>query len=143
MATHEEKYQQAALAYLVYGLIYWTGGLYLVAQGVAERSGVAWFVIGALFVLTFPPLIWSGARWKGLQWFTRLLAVLVLIRVFGLARVIIGDAGQIVPTPWGGEVPLVYGAAVFLLIAAATCLMLARAGWDVSLRSRRNAEPSS
>jgi hypothetical protein len=130
-----KKYRQAALTYLIYGLIYWGGGFYLIETGISRQSGVAWFIVGGLFILLFPPLIWHGARRKTLTWFTRLLAVFVLIRVFGLARVILNDEGTAVPLPWGGAMPLAYGAVVFLLIAAGTCYMLARAGWNIGGRA--------
>ncbi len=129
MASHAQKYHQAALVYLGYGLVYWGGGLYLIEAGVSGRSGSAWLVIGALFVLVFPPLIW-----RGFKWFTRILAALVALRVLGLVRVIFRDDGATVPLPWGGQIPMVYGAAVFLLVALATCFMLARAGWDLGTR---------
>lgn len=144
MASQDpKKYHQAGLTYLVYGLLYWSGGFYLIEHGVVQQSGMAWFIIGGLFILVFPPLIWNGARSKILKWFTRILALFVLIRVIGLARVIVTDPGQAVPAPWGGEIPIVYGAVVFLLIAAATCWMLARAGWNIALRKKPDVEPAA
>jgi len=140
MASREKQYHQAALTYLLYGLLYWGGGFYLIAQGVSQQSGIGWFVVGALFILLFPPLIWHGARRKALQWFTRVLSLFVLIRVLGLARIILNDDGQTVPLPWDGSVSLRLGAALFLVIAAVTCFMLARAGWN--LGGNRHQEPS-
>lgn len=125
MATPERKYHQAAVTYLVYGLIYWLGGLYLIEIGVSRQDGTLWLLIGAAFVLVFPPLIW-----KGFKWFTRILAVLMGVRVIGLGRVIMNDAGQTIRLPWNAEVAQVVGAYIFLAIAAMTCFMLARAGWS-------------
>jgi hypothetical protein len=140
MASRDKRYHQAALTYLIYGLLYWSGGFYLIAQGISEQSGIGWFIVGALFILIFPPLIWHGARRKALQWFTRILALFVLIRVLGLARVILNDEGQMVPLPWDGSVSMRLGTAVFLVIAAGTCFMLARAGWSEG--DNRHLEPS-
>ena len=93
---------------------------------------MAWFIIGALFILIFPPLIWFGSKSKILKWFTRLLAIFLVVRLIGLLNIIIKDEGMMVPLPWGGEIALVYGAAAFMLVAAVACWMLARAGWDIS-----------
>ena len=130
MTTQEQKYHQAAITYLIYGIIYLSGAIYLAKVGVAERTmspggGIWWFIFGAILILIFPPLIW-----KGFKWFTRILAVLVVIRIIGIVRVIINDAGMMVPTPWGSELSMLYGAVAFLIIAAVACFMLARAGWD-------------
>ena len=122
--TRTQKYRQAALAYLVYGVVYWLGGYYMIEAGVSMRSGVLWLVIGAAFVLVFPVLIW-----KEFKWFTRILALFLGLRIVGLVRVIGTDEGASVPVPWGGSVPMRVGAGVFLLIAAAACFMLVRAGW--------------
>ena len=132
VAQDPKKYHQAAVTYLVYGLIYWSGGFYLIEAGISQQSGVAWFIIGGLFILLFPPLIWNGGRSKILKWFTRLLAVFLVVRLIGLFRVILNDDGVMVPVPWGGEVALVYGAIVFMLVAAVACWMLARAGWNIA-----------
>ena len=51
MASQEKKYHQAALTYLFYGLVYWGGGFYLIEHGVAQQSGIAWFITGGLFIL--------------------------------------------------------------------------------------------
>ncbi|MBI3988142.1 MAG: hypothetical protein HY347_00850 [candidate division NC10 bacterium] len=131
MATREEKYRQAALAYLIYGLIYLVGALYLAHVGVAERAvrggSSGWFLLGGLFVIAFPWLIF-----KGFKWFTRALVLLLLLRIGGLIKVIVGpEGGKPVPMPGGWEMPMALGAAIFLLVAAATCYMLARAAWDL------------
>lgn len=141
MAARAKKFHQAALTYLVYGLLYWGGGFYLIAQNLSQQSGVLWFIIGGLFILVFPPLIWHGASRKGLMWFTRILAVFVFIRVLGLGRVILNDPGNLVPTPWGSELPMRYGAITFVVIAAITCGMLARAGWNIGETQADTAEP--
>lgn len=124
MATREQRYHQAAITYLVYGLMYLSGAVYLAEVGFVRGSSWVWFLVGVVFVLVLPPLIW-----KGFTWFTRLLAVLVAVRVVGLIRVILHDDGARVPLPWSGTIPLTLGAAIFALVAAGTCAMLIRAGW--------------
>lgn len=126
MPTRTEKYHQAALTYLVYGLLYLSGAVYLARMDVVARSGWAWFLIGMLFVLVLPPLIWYEFKWV-----TRLLAVLVFVRVAGLGRTIVTGEGEFVPVPGGGKLPMRYGAVIFLLIAAITGGMLVRAGWNL------------
>lgn len=126
MATQTQKYHHAALTYLVYGLLYLSGAVYLAQMNVVARSGWMWFVIGILFVLVLPPLIW-----KEFKWITRILAVLVFVRVAGLGQTILTSNGETVPLPWNGELALRTGATIFLLIAAVTGAMLARAGWNL------------
>lgn len=125
MATQKQKYHQAALTYLLYGLIYLSGALYLAAMDVVARSGWVWFAVGAVFILVLPPLIWFEYKW-----ITRILAVLVGVRVVGLGRTIFFEDGALVPLPWGGDLPMRYGAVGFLVVAVVTVFMLARAGWQ-------------
>lgn len=141
MATRKQKYHQAAVTYLFYGLIYLSGAVYLAETDVVARSGWVWFLVGAVFVLVLPPLIW-----KEFKWITRLLAVLVFVRVIGLVRIVLDDGGETVPLPGGGMLPMAYGAAVFLIVAAGTGVMLVRAGWNVGRKpdiqdSRHKASP--
>ena len=138
MTTPAQKYHQAALAYLVYGLLYLSGALYLVSAGASERSGTVWFVVGAAMVVVIPILIW-----RGYKWFTRVMAVLLGVRVVGLIRVLLDAAGETVPLPWGGDLPRVYGAVVFMIVAAATCWMLVRAGWNVGKGQARTSSPTA
>jgi len=130
MASKGEKYRQAAIAYLIYGLIYLGGAIYMAQVGVADRGmkgGAGWFLLGGLFIIAFPWLIF-----KGFKWFTRALVLLLLVRIGGLVKVITGpQAWKAVPMPGGWEMPMAVGAALFLLVAAVTCYMLARAAWDL------------
>ncbi len=84
-----------------------------------------WYLIGAAMAFGFPYLIW-----KRLKWVTRILAVLVLLRVIGLARIAMRGGTEPVPLPWGGEIATSHGAIVFMVIAVLTCILLARAGWQ-------------
>lgn len=126
MNTQTQKYHHAALTYLIYGLIYLSGAVYLTRMDVVARSGWVWFLVGIAFILALPPLIWHEYKWV-----TRILAVLVFVRVVGLGRTILNVGDETVPMPWGRSLPMRSGAVVFLLIAAVTGAMLARAGWDL------------
>ena len=127
MDTRARKYNQAAVGYLLYGAIYLVGAIYLGRIGKGPDGTAWWYVIGAAMTIGFPYLI--SKRFK---WVTRILAVLVLVRVVGLVRIAVRDGTDSVPLPWGGEIPTSYGAIVFMLIAATTCILLARAGWQRS-----------
>jgi hypothetical protein len=128
MDLRARKYNQAAIGYLVYGVIYLAGAIYLGRIGKGPADGtVWWYLIGAAIAFGFPFLIW-----KQFKWVTRILAVLVLVRVIGLVRIAVRSDTEPVPLPWGGEIATSHGAIVFMLIAAATCILLARAGWQNS-----------
>lgn len=124
MEPQAQRYQQAAIGYLVYGLIYLAGAVYLGRIGMGPGGTVWWYVLGALMAVGFPYLIW-----KRLKWVTRVLAVLVFVRVIGLARIAVRPDPEPVPLPWGGAIAMSHGAIAFALIALATCFLLARAGW--------------
>lgn len=136
MTTQPQKYHQAALTYLTYGLLYLSGAVYLARMDVVARSGWVWFLVGTVFILVLPPLIWYEFKWV-----TRLLAVLVFVRVVGLGRTILNVGGETVPLPWGGTLPMRVGAVVFLLIAAVTGAMLARAGWNLGATEESTQTP--
>lgn len=125
MDLRARKYTQAAIAYLGYGAIYLAGALYLGRIGKGPDGTVWWYFVGAAMALGFPYLIW-----KRFEWVTRILAVLVLVRVIGLARIALRADTERIPLPWGGEITTSQGAAVFMLVAVTTCILLARAGWQ-------------
>lgn len=125
MDFQAQKYNQAASGYLIYGVIYLAGAIYLGRTGIGPDGTVWWYLIGAAMAFGFPYLIW-----KRLKWVTRILAVLVLLRVIGLARIAMRGGTEPVPLPWGGEIATSHGAIVFMVIAVLTCILLARAGWQ-------------
>jgi hypothetical protein len=127
MDLRARKYNQAAIGYLVYGLIYLAGAIYLGRIGKGPDGTAWWYVIGAAMAFGFPYLIW-----KRFKWVTRVLAVLVLVRVIGLVRIAVQAGTEPVPLPWGGEIVTSHGAIVFMLITVTTCILLARAGWQRS-----------
>src|SRR3989304_5577504 len=99
MTPRETRFKQAAWAYLIYGVVYMGGAVYLAGRGIGARGmsgttgGVIWFALGALFIVVFPWLISKGARGGGYLWFTRILALLVAYRAFELGR------GGLAPRP--------------------------------------------
>ena len=125
MDSRARKYNQAAIGYLLYGLIYLVGAIYLARIGKGPSASVWWYLIGAAMAFGLPWLIW-----KRFKWVTRILAVLVLVRVAGLVRIAVRSGTESVPLPWGSEIALSHGAILFMLIALATCVLLARAGWQ-------------
>ena len=127
MDLQARKYGQAAIGYLVYGVIYLAGAVYLGRIGKGPEGTVLWYLIGAAMAFGFPYLIW-----KRFKWMTRVLAVLVLVRVIGLIRIAARAESDPVPLPWGGEIATSHGAMVFILIAVLTSMLLARAGWQRS-----------
>src|SRR5919106_5302770 len=127
MDLRARKYNQAAIGYFVYGVIYLIGAIYLGRIGKGPAGTVWWYLIGAAMAMGFPWLIW-----KRFKWVTRILAVLVLVRVIGLVRVAARAGSEPVPLPWGGEITTSQGALLFMLIALTTCILLARAGWQRS-----------
>jgi hypothetical protein len=136
MTPRETRFKQAAWAYLIYGVVYMGGAVYLAGRGIGARGmsgttgGVIWFALGALFIVVFPWLISKGARGAGYLWFTRILALLVAYRAFELGRVALAPRLTSVPLPGGGEIPMALGAWVFFVITLVTMLMLARAAWS-------------
>ena len=125
MDVRARKYNQAAMGYLVYGVIYLAGAIHLGRIGRGPDGTVWWYVIGAAMAFGFACLIW-----KQFKWVTRILAVLVLLRVIALVRIAVRAGMEPIPLPWGGEVATSHGAIVFMLIALTTCILLARAGWQ-------------
>jgi hypothetical protein len=124
MDPQARQYRQAAIGYLVYGVIYLAGAIYLGRIGRGPDGTVGWYLIGTAMAFGFPYLIW-----KQFKWVTRILAVLLLVRIIGLVRIAVRADAEAVPLPWGGEIAMSHGAMVFMLIAVLACVLLARAGW--------------
>ncbi|MBI2466209.1 MAG: hypothetical protein HYV62_00015 [Candidatus Rokubacteria bacterium] len=138
MATRDARFRQAAIAYVVYGILYMAGAIYLVSQGIGVRgmtgraAGIVWFVLGTLFIVVFPWFIAKGAQRRGYLWFTRILTLLVAFRAFGVGQIALKPTIPSVPLPGGGEISMATGAWVFFLITLGTMVMLARAAWSRS-----------
>jgi hypothetical protein len=132
------RYRQAAWTYVVYGIVYWLGGLALAQSGLGprgmERGGAAWFVVGALFVIVFPWLLVRERAWFA-RWvlsrrdFTRILTLLVAVRAIEMARIAWMPRVGLVSV-LGFAVPMALGAWAFCGLTIVTAFMLARAAWS-------------
>jgi hypothetical protein len=138
MATRDERFRQAAWTYVVYGVVYWLGGLVLASAGLGprgmERGGAAWFVVGALFVLVIPWLLVRERGWFA-RWvlsrrdFARILTLLVVLRAVEVGR-IAWRSRALTVAALGDEVPMRVGAGAFCLLTIVTAVMIARAAWS-------------
>ncbi len=135
-----DRFRLAARAYLIYGVIYWLGGLYLATQGVGIRggrvmqSGVVWIVLGLVFVGAIPYLLAGRRAWFE-RWilsrrdFARVLTAFMALRAWHVLRVALRPDTASVAAPWGGEITFRAGAIVFLIVTVAALLVIARAAW--------------
>jgi hypothetical protein len=135
--TRDQRFRQAAWTYLAYGIVYWVGGLVLMAAGLGPRGmprGAAWFVVGALFVVAIPWLLVRERGWFE-RWvlsrrdFARILTLLVVLRAIEVGRIALSPRSELVSVG-GFAVPMSLGAAVFCLITVVTAAMIARAAWS-------------
>ena len=135
-----DPFRVAARAYLVYGVIYWLGGLYLATQGVGVRGdrtmqpGVAWILLGLVLVGAIPYLLAQRRAWFE-RWilsrrdFARVLAAFMALRAWHVLRVALRPDTASVAAPWGGEVTFRAGAIVFLIVTVAALVLVGRAAW--------------
>jgi hypothetical protein len=135
-AAHK-RFRQAAWTYAGYGVVYWLGGLVLMQSGLGprgmSRGGAAWFVVGALLVVVIPWLLLRERAWfdrfvLSRRDFTRIVALLVVLRAIEIGRIALRPRTETVPVA-GVAVPLAVGAWAFLALTVATALMLIRAAW--------------
>jgi len=136
-----DRFQVAARAYLTYGVVYWIGGVYLAAHGVGVRGermmqpGVAWIVLGLVFVLAIPYLLARRRAWFE-RWilsrrdFARILTIFMALRAWHVLKVVLRPETAAVSAPWGGEITFRAGALVFLLVTAIALLLIGRAAWS-------------
>ena len=141
MATRDERYRQAAWTYVVYGVVYWLGGLALAAAGRGprgmERGRWAWFVVGALFVVVIP---WLLAREVAVARvcarFAGVLTLLVAYRAFEVARIAVRSRAA-TPCPRSGSTcPCSVGAWAFCLLTVGTAAHARRARPGAGRRER-------
>ena len=138
----DAKFRAAALAYLVYGVVYWIGGAYLALQGIGvrgatARSGVVWIAVGLVLAVGIPWLLWTRPAWFE-RWilsrrdFARILTALMAFRAWHVLRVALRPETASVPAPWGGEITFRLGAAVFFVVTVAALAFVAGAAWGSS-----------
>ncbi len=135
-----DRFHLASRAYLVYGVVYWLGGVYLATQGVGVRggrmmqAGVAWIVMGLVLVAAIPYLLAQRHAWFE-RWilsrrdFARVLAAFMAFRAWHVLRVALRPDTATIAAPWGGEITFRGGAIVFFIVTVAALLLIARAAW--------------
>lgn len=135
-----DPYRAAALGYLLYGIVYFVGGLYLISQGVGVMGGresgdptrtmLRWGLVGLVPLVVIPYLLSRPWRWFGglisRPVFAWLVAGLLAIRAYKVGEVALRGGGS-VPAPWGGEMPFQAGAAVFLVFTLIALGLVVRA----------------
>jgi hypothetical protein len=138
------RFRAAAGAYLLYGAVYYVGGLYLVSQGVGVMGGSSgggrgggllfWAITGLVPFLGIPWLLHS--RRPGFEgWvlsrrdFARLVSGLLAFRAYKVGQVAFRPDAASVAAPWGGAVTFQIGAAIFLVVTLLALVMVARAAW--------------
>ena len=125
-----DPFRAAAWAYLVYGIVYLVGGLYLISQGIgvmgdrtADATGstmLYWGLLGSIPLVLIPWLLWFPWSMLGgfvsRRAFAWVVAFLLAIRVYKVSEVAL-RGGASVAAPWGGEISFQFGAIVFLVVA--------------------------
>ena len=139
-----DRFRDAARAYLVYGIVYWIGGVYLALHGVGVRgemasAGIGWIVMGLVFVVGIPYLLLRSRAWferwvLGRRDFARILTLFMAIRAWHVLRVVLRPETATVAAPWGGEITFRAGAAVFFLVTVIALLFVAVAAWTADQR---------
>lgn len=139
-----DRFRDAARAYLVYGIVYWIGGVWLAFHGVGVRGelagrGVVWIVLGLVFVVGIPYLLRRPRPWferwiLGRRDFARILTLLMVVRAWAVLRVVLRPETATVAAPWGGEVTFRVGAAVFFFVTIVAALFVAVAAWSTDQR---------
>jgi hypothetical protein len=135
-----DRFRDAARAYLVYGIVYWVGGVWLAFQGVGVRGelagrGMMWIVLGLVFVVGIPYLLRRPRPWferwiVGRRDFARILTLFMVVRAWAVLRVVLRPETATVAAPWGGEITFRAGAAVFFMVTVVAALFVAVAAWS-------------
>jgi hypothetical protein len=135
-----DRFRDAARAYLVYGIVYWVGGVWLAFQGVGVRGelagrGMMWIVLGLVFVVGIPYLLRRPRSWferwiLGRRDFARILTLFMVVRAWAVLRVVLRPETATVAAPWGGEITFRAGAAVFFIVTIVAALFIAVAAWS-------------
>lgn len=124
------RFKHAALAYLVYGIVYEGWAVYaLYARGLPVRGlEYAFLGVGLALLMAFPWLLYQGH-----VWFARLLSALVAMRILAVVSVLSGvGAPNLARRALGGitrqESPeLLY--VVALAVSLVTLFFIVRAAW--------------
>lgn len=137
-----DPFRRAAQAYLVYGVVYWIGGVYLALHGVGvggdgagRGRALASIVVGTMFLVFIPMLLarprpWFERRVLTRRNFARVLVLFLLVRAYKVGQVAFRTETATVVAPWGGEVTYRAGAQVFLVVTIVALVVIARAAWS-------------
>jgi hypothetical protein len=137
-----DRFRDAARAYLVYGIVYWVGGVWLALHGVGIRGdaelggiGTLWIMLGLVFVVAIPYLLRRRRAWferwiLGRRDFARILTLFMAVRAWSVLRVVLRPETATVAAPWGGDVTYRAGAAVFFIVTIVAGLFVAVAAWS-------------
>ena len=135
-----DAFRAAARAYVVYGVVYLVGGLYLIHHGVGVMGATAagattsatvrWGLIGLIPLVVVPWLLTRRWSWLG-GWISRrtfawVLAALLAIRAYKVGSVAV-RGGASVAAPWGGEITFQAGAVIFLVVTLIALVVVVRA----------------
>jgi hypothetical protein len=149
----DRRFGDAARAYLVYGIFYYVGGLYMLWHGVGvvgsmegrRYSALAFWALAGLVPMLLIPYLIARPRAPFERWilsrrdFTRVVALFLAFRAYKVAQVIVHHHGGSVPAPWGGRITFQLGAAVFTVITLGALVLVARAGWGGEPRAPTSA----
>jgi hypothetical protein len=143
VASREEKFGLVAWGYVVYGIIYWVGGLVLALAGLGPRPAgnpagvgllVTLFVIGGALVVVIPWLLVRERSWFE-RWvlsrrdFARILTVFVAYRAIEVGRLAWRPPMELISVG-GFAIPMRLGAVAFVVVTVAMVVLLARAAWS-------------
>jgi hypothetical protein len=140
-----DRFRDAARAYLVYGIVYWVGGVWLAFQGIgvsedAAGRGLVWIVLGLVLVIGIPYLLRRPRAWferwvLGRRDFARILTLFMAVRAWAVLRVALRPETASVTAPWGGEITFRAGAAAFFIVTVVAALFVALAAWSTDQKA--------
>ena len=149
MTDVSRRYRDAARGYLLYGVVYYAGGLYLLWHGVGVMGSMEgrristltfWALAGLVPMLLIPYLLHARPPWFE-RWvlsgrdFARIVALFLAFRAYKIGLVAAHDHGGSVPAPWGGSITFRAGAVVFFVITVVALIAVVRAAWSSPSRA--------
>ncbi len=136
------RFRDAARAYLVYGVVYWLGAAYAAFHGIGVRAegridgrGMAWVILGLVFVILIPYLLRRRRPWFE-RWilsrrdFARIISLSMAWRAAEVGTRALRPQSAALPAPWGGEISFRLAYIVFFVVTVAALAFVARAAWS-------------